>query len=89
MAKGKLVKVCILYIVTAAAVGGSYTKALFIGLRLRVNTRSSLDSISNYPSFSINVARYGLLSLRRKISCRQIINLTEPFLPLGGTFLCT
>ena len=42
MAKGKLVRVCILYIVAAAAVGGSFTQALFIVLQLRVNTSSSL-----------------------------------------------
>ena len=43
MTKGKLVRVHVLYIVAAAAVG-----ALFIVLQLRVNTRSSL-----YNSFQI------------------------------------
>ena len=42
MAKGKLVRVCILYIVAAAAVGGSFYVSIIYCLWLQVNTRSSL-----------------------------------------------
>ena len=63
MAKGKLVRVCVLYIVAAATVGGSFTQALFIVLWLWVNTRSSLYKRPILGKNVIKVASSGRLPL--------------------------
>ena len=49
MAKGKLVRVHVLYIVATAAVGGVYTSVLFIVVKVRVAPVFTINSVMNSP----------------------------------------